>query len=246
MAPNYAAGKDMVTGFKRYFKGKIVDEVYTKLGQQDYQAEITALRAAAPRRCSSSTRATWASSSSSSTRRPGCKDQIPLYSVYTVDETTLPAVGDAALGSYEARYWSPDLKVEASQKYVADFKKKFGYTPSYYGAQSYDGILLIDSAVRAVKGDLSDKKGMVAAMRKADFKSTRGKFTYNINHTPIENFYLLKAVKGAGGESRCRSEDHLREPQGFLLSRVLDEVVVAPASTGTWSSSRSSTACSSA
>ena len=130
----------------------------------------------------------------------GLRDQIPLYSVYTVDETTLPAVGDAALGNYEARYWSPDLKVEASQKYVADFKKKFGYTPSYYGAQSYDGILLIDSAVRAVKGDLSDKKGMVAAMRKADFKSTRGKFTYNINHTPIENFYLLKAVKGAGGE----------------------------------------------
>ena len=130
----------------------------------------------------------------------GLRDQIPLFSVYTVDETTLPAVGDAALGNFEARYWSPDLKVEASQKYVADFKKKFGYTPSYYGAQSYDGILLIDSAVRAVKGDLSDKKGMVAAMRKADFKSTRGKFTYNINHMPIENFYLLKAVKGAGGE----------------------------------------------
>jgi len=79
---------------------------------------------------------------------------------------------------------------------VADFKKKFGYTPSYYGAQSYDGILLIDSAVRAVKGDLSNKKGMVAAMRKADFKSTRGKFSYNVNHHPIENFYLLKAVKG--------------------------------------------------
>ena len=200
MAPNYAAGKDMVTGFKRYFKGKIVDEVYTKLGQQDYQAEITALRAASPKAVFVFYPGDMGIQFLKQYAQAGLRDQIPLFSVYTVDETTLPAVGDAALGNYEARYWSPDLKVEASQKYVADFKKKFGYTPSYYGAQSYDGILLIDSAVRAVKGDLSNKKGMVAAMRKADFKSTRGKFTYNTNHTPIENFYLLKAVKGAGGE----------------------------------------------
>jgi branched-chain amino acid transport system substrate-binding protein len=200
MAPNYAAGKDMVTGFKRYFKGKIVDEVYTKLGQQDYQAEITALRAASPKAVFVFYPADMGIQFLKQYAQAGLRDQIPLYSVYTVDETTLPAVGDAALGNFEARYWSPDLKVEASQKYVADFKKKFGYTPSYYGAQSYDVILLIDSAVRAVKGDLSDRKGMVAAMRKADFKSTRGKFTYNVNHMPIENFYLLKAVKGASGE----------------------------------------------
>src|SRR3989449_10442487 len=198
MAPNYAAGKDMVNGFKRYFKGKIVDEVYTKLGQQDYQAEITALRAATPKAVFVFYPGDMGIQFLKQYAQAGLRDQIPLFSVYTVDETTLPAVGDAALGNFEARYWSPDLKVEASQKYVADFKKKFGYTPSYYGAQSYDGILLIDSAVRAVKGDLSNKKGMVAAMRKADFKSTRGKFTYNVNHHPIENFYLLKAVKGAG------------------------------------------------
>ena len=196
MAPNYAAGKDMVNGFKRYFKGKIVDEVYTKLGQQDYQAEITALRAAAPKAVFVFYPGDMGIQFLKQYAQAGLRDQVPLFSVYTVDETTLPAVGDAAVGNFEARYWSPDLKVEASQKYVADFKKKFGYTPSYYGAQSYDGILLIDSAVRAVKGDLSNKKGMVAAMRKADFKSTRGKFSFNVNHHPIENFYLLKAVKG--------------------------------------------------
>ena len=72
--------------------------------------------------------------------------------------------------------------------------------PVFYGAQSYDGILLIDSAVRAVKGNLADKKGMIAAMRKADFASTRGKFSYNTNHFPIQNFYLLKTVTGPAGE----------------------------------------------
>jgi len=196
MAPNYAAGKDMVNGFKRYFKSKIVDEVYTKLGQQDYQAEITALRAANPKAVFVFYPGDMGIQFLKQYAQAGLRDQIPLYSVYTVDETTLPAVGDAAVGNFEARYWSPDLKNEASQKYVADFKKKFGYTPSYYGAQSYDGIMLIDSAVRSTKGDLANKKAMVAAMRKADFKSTRGKFTYNVNHHPIQNFYLLKAVKG--------------------------------------------------
>src|SRR5947207_12037499 len=175
MAPNYAAGKDMVNGFKRYFKGRIVDEVYTKLGQQDYQAEISQLRGKSPKAVFVFYPGDMGIQFLKQYAQAGLRDQIPLYSVYTVDETTLPAVGDAALGNFEARYWSPDLKNEASQRYVSDFKKKFGYTPSYYGAQSYDGILLIDSAVRAVKGDLSDKKGMVAAMRKADCKPTRVK-----------------------------------------------------------------------
>ena len=86
------------------------------------------------------------------------------------------------------------------QKYVADFRKKYGKAPVFYGAQSYDGIMLIDSAVRAVKGDLTNKKGMIAAMRQADYKSTRGPYKYNVNHFPIQNFYLLKAVQAADGE----------------------------------------------
>ena len=200
MAPNYAAGKDMISGFKRYFKGRIVDEVYTKLGQQDYQAEISQLRAKSPKAVFVFYPGDMGIQFVKQYAQAGLRDQVPLYSVYTVDEVTLPALKEMALGQLETRYWSPDLKNEANVKYIADFRKKFGYTPSFYGAQSYDGIMLMDSAIRAVKGDLSNKKGMVAAMRKADFKSTRGRFTYNVNHHPIQNFYLLKAVKGAGGE----------------------------------------------
>jgi branched-chain amino acid transport system substrate-binding protein len=198
MAPNYAAGKDMIAGFKRYFKGKVVAEVYTKLGQQDYQAEISQLRAAAPKAVFVFYPGDMGIQFLKQYAQAGLRDQIPLYSVYTVDEISLPAVKDAALGNFETRYWSPDLKNEANQKYVTDFKKKFGYTPSFYGAQSYDGIMLIDSAVRAVKGDLGNKKGMIAAMRKADYKSTRGSYKYNVNHHPIQNFYLLKAVQAGG------------------------------------------------
>jgi len=200
MAPNYAAGKDMISGFKRYFKGKIVGEVYTKLGQQDYQAEISQLRAVNPKAVFVFYPGGMGIQFLKQYAQAGLRGQIPLYSVYTVDEITLPAVKEAAAGQWETRYWSPDLKNEANARYVADFRKKYGKMPVFYGAQSYDGIMLIDSAVRAVKGDLTNKKGMIAAMRKADYRSTRGAYTYNTNHFPIQNFYLLKAVQPPGGD----------------------------------------------
>ncbi len=195
MAPNYQAGKDMVAGLKRYYKGNIVEELYTKMGQLDYQAEITQLRSRKPKAVFIFYPGGMGIQFIRQYVQAGLRDQIPLYSVFTVDETTIPALKDAAIGQYEARFWTAEVDNPASKKYVADFRKKYGYTPSYYGAQSYDGILLIDSAVRAVKGNVKDTKGMVAAMRKANYKSIRGEFKFNNNHHPIQDFYLLKAVK---------------------------------------------------
>jgi len=198
MAPNYAAGKDMLTGFKRTFKGRIAGEVYTTVNQPDYQAELAQLRAKNPKAVFVFYPGGMGINFLKQYSEAGLRGQFPLYSVYTVDELTIPAVKHAALGQLETRYWSQDLKNEANIKFVGDYRKKYnGKTPSFYGAESYDGIMLIDSAVRGVKGNLADKKGMIAAMRKADFKSTRGKFTYGHNHFPIQNFYLLKAVAGA-------------------------------------------------
>ena len=198
MAPNYAAGKDMLTGFKRFYKGRIADEVYTRMGQTDYQAELSQLRAKNPKAVFVFYPGGMGISFLRQYSEAGLRGQFPLYSVYTVDELSIPAVKHAALGQLETRYWSQDLKNEANLKFVGDYRKKYnGKTPSYYGAQSYDGIMLIDSAVKAVKGNLADKKGMIAAMRKADFKSTRGAFKFGHNHFPVQNFYLLKTVAGA-------------------------------------------------
>ncbi|HYG56152.1 MAG TPA: ABC transporter substrate-binding protein [Burkholderiales bacterium] len=195
IAPNYQAGKDMVAGFKRYYKGKIIEEVYTKLGQTDYQAELTALRAKSPKAVFAFFPGGPGINFVRQYTQAGLRQNVPLYTVFTVDETSLPALKDAAIGQYEARFWSPDINIPASRKYVADFQKKFGYTPSFYGAQSYDAIMLIDSAVRATKGNVKDTKALVSAMRKADFNSIRGKFTFNNNHHPIQDFYILQAVK---------------------------------------------------
>jgi branched-chain amino acid transport system substrate-binding protein len=205
MAPNYPAGKDMVAGFKRFFKGKIVGEVYTKFPDQlDFQAELSQLKASNPKAVFVFYPGGFGIQYLKQYAEAGLRAQIPLYSVYTVDEISLLAVKEAANGQYETRYWSPDLKNAANEKYVSDFRRKFGKMPVFYGAQSYDGMMLIDSGVKAVKGNLKDQKGMIAAMRKADYPSTRGKYTYNTNHFPIQNFYLLRAVPGAGGELEMR------------------------------------------
>ena len=200
LAPNYQAGKDMVAGLKRYYKGRIVEETYTKLGQQDYQAEITQLRSKNPKAVFAFYPGGMGIQFLRQYDQAGLRGKLPLYTVYTVDEISIPAVKDAAVGIYETRYWSPDLKNAPNQKFVNDYKKKYGKLPVFYGAQSYDSIMLIDSAVKAVKGNLKDVDGMVKAMEKADFPSLRGKFTYNVNHHPIQNFYLLKAEKVKSGD----------------------------------------------
>ena len=200
LAPNYQAGKDMVAGFKRYYKGRIVEEIFTKPGQQDYQAEITQLRAKNPKAVFVFYPGGMGIQFVKQYVQAGLRERIPLYSVFTVDETTLPALKEAAIGQWEARFWSPDLEVPASRRYVATFRQKYGYTPSFYGAQSYDGMMLIDSAVRMNKGSLKDTKAVVMAMRKANYNSIRGPFQWNVNQHPIEDFFLLQAETGATGE----------------------------------------------
>jgi branched-chain amino acid transport system substrate-binding protein len=195
IVPNYQAGKDDVAGFKRYYKGKIVGEIYFPLGQQDFSAELSQIRNANPDAVFAFAPGGMGIQLIKQYAQAGLKGKIPFYSVYSSDETTLPAIGDAAVGNYETRNWNADLDNPANKRFVADFRKKYGYTPSWFGAEAYDSIMLIDSAVRATKGNLEDKNATMAALRKADFDSVRGKFTFNSNHFPIQDFYLLQAVK---------------------------------------------------
>ena len=160
----------------------------------------------------------------------GLRDADPaLLRLHRRRDRRCPPSKEAALGNFETRYWSPDLKNEANRKYVGDFRKKFGYTPSFYGAQSYDGMLLIDSAVRAVKGDLGNKKGMIAAMRKADYKSTRG--ALQVQPQPLPDPELLPAQGGEGrdGEFEMQIQKTVFENHKDSYSQdVHDEVVARP------------------
>jgi branched-chain amino acid transport system substrate-binding protein len=202
IGPNYAAGKDMLAGVASTFKGKVVGrELTTWPSQLDFSAELAKAKAANPDAIFVFYPGKAGVQFLSQYAQAGLKGKIPLYTAFTIDELSLPLQKDLALGVPGAQEWVNDLPNEANKKFVADFEKKYpGKKPSFYGAQAYDAANLIASAVAATKGNLSDKKAVEAALKKADFKSVRGDFKYGNNHFPIENFYLQDVVKNAKGE----------------------------------------------
>jgi branched-chain amino acid transport system substrate-binding protein len=199
IAPDYAAGRDMMTGFKRYYKGKLAAEIFTKFGQSDYQVEISQIRDANPKAVFVFLPGGMGIQFVKQYAQAGMREKVPLYSAFTVDETTLPAIGEAAAGNYEVGFWSPDLDNPRNKEFVSAFRAKYNYYPSFYAAQSFDAVAMIDRTVASVNGDLGKKHEMIAALEKADFPSVRGAFKYNTNHFPIQNFYLLRIGKDKDG-----------------------------------------------
>jgi branched-chain amino acid transport system substrate-binding protein len=201
IGPNYAAGKDMLAGVTSTFKGKVVGEEYTKWPDQlDFSAELSKARAAKPDAIFVFYPGAAGVQFLNQYAQSGLKGQIPLYTAFTIDELSLPRQKDNAIGVPGAQQWVNDLPNEANKKFVADFKTKFKTSPSFYAAQTYDAASLIESAVKAVNGDVTKKVEMQKAMEKADFKSVRGNFKFGNNHFPIQNFYLQDVVKDANGE----------------------------------------------
>jgi len=200
IAPNYQAGKDSLNGFKHYFKGEILDEVYVPLGQLDYQAELTRIAAAQPEAIFVFLPGGMGVNFVKQFRQAGLVDKVKFLSAFTVDEGTLPAQQDAALGFFGGANWAPNLDNPQNKAFVAAYEKEYNAVPATYAFQAYDAAQLIDSAVRAVNGNLSDKNALRAALKKADFKSLRGKFKFNNNHYPIQDFYLVKVAKRPDGK----------------------------------------------
>jgi branched-chain amino acid transport system substrate-binding protein len=206
MSPNYAAGKNMVAGVERTFKGKILGKDMTKWGkdaQLDFSAELAKAKASGAEGIFVFYPGPAGGAFIKQYAQAGLQGKMDLYTVFTVDAISLPRLQkaglDATLGSFNTMYWAPDLDTPQNKKFVDGYRKKYGRYPTHYAAQSYDAIFLIKSAVDAVKGNLDDMDGMRAAMKKADYPSVRGKYSYGNNHFPIQNFYLRKVVKDADG-----------------------------------------------
>jgi branched-chain amino acid transport system substrate-binding protein len=200
VAPNYTAGKDMITGFKSTFKGQVVGEELPPWPTQlDFSAELSKVRAAKPDALYVFYPGGPGIQFVTQYAQSGLKGQVPLYSGFTIDDLSLPRLKDLAIGNPSAMMWVSDLPNDTNKKFVADFKAKYKTIPSFYGADTYDSVALLNSAVTAVKGDLSNKEGMRKEMEKADFKSIKGNFKFGNNHLPIQNFYLEEARKDDDG-----------------------------------------------
>ena len=197
LGPNYAAGRDMLTGVASTFKGTIVGQALTKWPDQlDFSVELAKARDVKPDAVFAFYPGASGAQFLIQYAQSGLKGQIPLYTAFTIDEITLPRQKDAAIGVPGAQEWVNDLPNEQNKQFVSDYRSKHpGLSPTFYGAQTYDAAMLINSAVVATKGNLSNKDAVRAALEKADFKSVRGKFRFGNNHMPIQNFYLQDAVK---------------------------------------------------
>ncbi len=214
MAPNYQSGKDQLAGFKRFFKGEIIDEIYTPLNQPDFSAELAQVAAKNPDAVFVFYPGGLGINFVRQYKQAGLAGKVPLLSSSTTDGSTLPALKDDALGVISGTFWGPDFSNPVSTKFVEDFEKKFNRIPSQYAAQSYDAALLLDSAIAKVKGNVGDKKAFQAALKSADFKSVRGNFKFNNNNFPIQDMHVFEVVKDAKGRVNLKTiatplKDHM-------------------------------------
>jgi len=201
MAPNYQGGKDLVSGVTRTLEGvKIVDTNMFKLGETDFQAEISKVRAVkpaavfvfAPGAMGPAFVKQWAAS--------GLGKEIKLYTIHTIDGATLPAIGDAGLGAVETIQWTHDLDNEVNRRFVKEYVAKFGHQPSNFAEQAYNAPRLIAAALKSVNGKIDDVEALMKAMRKVTFPAARGPYQYNVNGFPIQSFYKAEVIKGSDGK----------------------------------------------
>ncbi|WP_077965805.1 ABC transporter substrate-binding protein [Ensifer adhaerens] len=196
LAPNYPAGKDALTGFKRYYKGALAGEIYTQVGQTDYAAEIAQIRASGADTVYFFLPGGMGIAFMKQYAQSGVN--IPVMGPgFSFSQDVLPAIGDAALGVKNSATWSKDLDNEANKKFVEAFKAEYKRLPSIYAAQSWDTANLILAALS--KASVKDKDAFRAALKAADFQSVRGKFVFNNNNHPIQNIYVREVVKEADG-----------------------------------------------
>lgn len=200
LAPNYQAGKDAIAGFKRFFKGDVVGEIYTRLDQTDYAAEMAQIRAANPDVVFQFHPGGLGIAFARQYQQAGLLEKTPMVvAAPSLDSVILKAIGDAALGVHISSHWNSDLPNEANKAFVAAFQKKYGRMPTYYAAQGYDTALAIAAALKETGGKVDDVNAFSAAMRKANFQSVRGAFKFGPNQHPVHDWYSLRVERGGDG-----------------------------------------------
>ncbi len=206
LAPNYQAGKDMFAGFKRFYKsGKIIGQTLFKLGQTDFQAEISRIRAAKPQAVFVFAPGGMGISLFKQWTASGTNKQIKLYSVAVVDFLTLHPMGTAAVGTYHTAPWKPEGTSAANQRFVKDFTAKYGRHPSWYAAHAYDGAQVLAAAVKKVGGKLGNLLALSKALRHTPFPTIKGEMAFNVNGVPIQNWYKREVVIGPNGKPTIKT-----------------------------------------
>jgi branched-chain amino acid transport system substrate-binding protein len=205
IAPNYPAGTDAAAGFKRFYKGEIALEMFPKLGQLDFAAEIAQVRAANVDAIYYFLPGGMGVNFSKQYSAAGMDPKIVrVFQAYDADQQML-TIGDVIEGVMNVGQWSSDLDNEQNRRFVADFQKEYGRIPSMYASQAYDVAFLLDGAVRKVGGKIEDRESFLAAIKAADFKSVRGDFKFGNNNFPVQDLHVFEAIKDDKGRMTLKT-----------------------------------------
>ena len=222
LAPNYQAGKDALAGFKRFFKGEIAGELYTRLDQTDYAPEMAQIRAAKPDAVFQFHPGGLGIAFTRQYQQAGLLGSIPMVVASpSIDVVILKAVGEAALGINASTQWNSDFDNPANKKFMAEWQKKFGTErlPTYYASQGYDTALAIAAALKATNGNVTNTDAFRAAMLKADFQAVRGAFKFGPNQHPIQDWYSARVEKDASGKPIIKTIGKIMSDRGDAYSK---------------------------
>ncbi|KAA1286677.1 MULTISPECIES: ABC transporter substrate-binding protein [Alcaligenes] len=201
IAPNYPGGRESIEGFKRLFKGEIADEVYVKVGQMDYAAELAQMRASGADAVFFFLPGGMGVSFIKQLINSGLSSQLAVYTPgFSADQDTIAAIGESMKGMANAAQWSPDLDNPVNKRFVADFEKTYGRLPSMYASQGYDAALLLDGALKADPKAATDREALRKALRSAPFESVRGAFAFNNNQYPVQTYYMREVAPNEKGQ----------------------------------------------
>ena len=204
LAPDSPSGKDQLRGFKRYYSGEVVSEIYVQPDQTDYAAALAQIKRIAPDAVVAFLPGDMGVNFIQQMNRSGLLNKVPLLTVGTVDGTTLPLLKDAALNVLAGAVWGPDLPSPTSKAFVAAFEEKHGRIPSHYAAQGFDAALLIDSALRETKGAVADRVALRNALAAANFSSVRSGFRFLRNGFPVQDGHVFVVAKDAQGRASLK------------------------------------------
>lgn len=215
VVPNYQAGRDAVDGFKRYFKGTVVGEIYTRLDQTDFSVELTQIRAVKPDAVLEFQPGGLGIAFIRQYQQAGLEASIPLIvSAQALDSHILAAVGDAALGINVSTHWNSDFENAANKLFVTEYTKKYGRTPSIYASQGYDTALAISAALKQNGGKFGDAASFRKAMLSAKIESIRGNFRFGNNQHPVQDWWAATVVRGEDGKPKLVTRKKIMSDHG--------------------------------
>jgi branched-chain amino acid transport system substrate-binding protein len=215
LAPNYQAGKDAITGFKRYFKGEVAGEIYTRLDQTDFAAEMAQIKAANPDVVFQFQPGGLGIAFLRQYQQSGLLGTVPMVIAEpSMDHAILKAVGEAAEGLNVSGAWNSDFDNDTNREFVAKFAEVYKRTPTMYAAQGYDTALAIASALKQTEGDVEDIEGFRSALLKTEFKTTRGSFNFGKNQHPVQDWYAMQVVKDDAGQLTLKTRKKLLSAHG--------------------------------